>query len=69
MLKARVVNFKDGLLSSSMRDSKKGFKWISSLALELMVMAKFKAFDNNQCLENWLKMQTKTTRLKQSTIV
>jgi hypothetical protein len=26
MLKARVVNFKDGLLSSSMRDSKKGFK-------------------------------------------
>jgi len=47
MLEAKVVDFKNNLLSSSMRDSKKGFKCISSLALELMVMEKFKAFDNN----------------------
>jgi hypothetical protein len=47
MLKARVANFKENLMSSSMKHSKKGFKCIPSLALELMVMAKFKAFDNN----------------------
>ncbi len=47
MLEAKVVNFKNNLLSSSMKDSKKGLKCISSLALEFMVMEKFKAFDNN----------------------
>jgi hypothetical protein len=52
-----------------MKDSKKGFKCISSLALELMVMAKFKAFHNNQCPVDWFKTQVETTRLKQSTIV
>jgi hypothetical protein len=69
VLKARIVNFKDSLLLSSMKDSKKGFKHILSLILELMVMAKFMAFDNNQCPIDWFKMQAKTTRLKQSTIV
>ncbi len=69
MLEAKIVNFKDNLLSSSMKDSKKGFKCISSLALELMVMAKFKAFHNNQCPVDWFKTQVETTRLKQSTIV
>jgi hypothetical protein len=34
---------------SFMRDSKEGFKYISSLALELMAMEKFKTFNNNQC--------------------
>jgi hypothetical protein len=47
MLKAKVVNFKKTLVSSSMRDSKGGFKCTSSLALEFMVMVEFRAFDNN----------------------
>jgi len=50
MLKAIVANFKESLVSSSMKDSKEGFKCISSLDLELMLMEKFKAFNNNQCL-------------------
>jgi len=39
MLDTKVVNFKESPMSSSMRDSKEGFKCISSLALKLMVMA------------------------------
>jgi len=50
MLKVKIVNSKESSMSSSMKDSKEGHKYISSLALELMVMAKFKAFNNNQCL-------------------
>jgi hypothetical protein len=34
MLEARVVNFKENPMSSSMRDSKEGFKCISSLAFK-----------------------------------
>jgi hypothetical protein len=52
-----------------MKDSKEGVKCISSVALELMVMVEFKAFDNNQCLVDWFKTQVKTIRLEQSTIV
>jgi hypothetical protein len=51
-----------------MMDSKKGFKCISSLALKLMVMAKFKAFDT-QCPVDWFKTQVETIRLGQSTII
>jgi hypothetical protein len=69
MLEARIVDFQHNLLSSSMKDSKKGFKCNSSLALELKVMEKFKAFDNIECLVDWFKTQIETTRLKQSTIV
>jgi hypothetical protein len=69
MLKVRVVNSKESIMSSSMRDSKESLKCISSLTLELMVMVEFKAFDNNQCLANWFKTQVKTIRFKQSTIV
>jgi hypothetical protein len=47
MLEAKVANSKKNLVSSSMKDSKKGFKCIPSLTLELMVMAKFRASDNN----------------------
>jgi len=39
MLEAKVVNSKENPTSSFMRDSKEGFKCISSLALKLMVMA------------------------------
>jgi hypothetical protein len=39
MLEASVVNFLKSPMSSSTRDSKEGFKCISSLALKLMVMA------------------------------
>jgi hypothetical protein len=56
-------------LSSSMKDSKKGFKCISSFALELMVMENFKTFDNNQCPIDWFKTQVETTQLKQSIII
>jgi hypothetical protein len=52
MLKVRVIHYKESPMSSSMKDSKEGLKCISSLALELMVMAKFKAFNNNQCIVN-----------------
>jgi hypothetical protein len=45
-------------MSSSMRDLKEGFKCISSLALELMVMVEIKAFDNYQCLVDWLVQNT-----------
>jgi hypothetical protein len=41
MLEARVANFSKSPISSSMKDSNKGFKCISSLALELMVMVEF----------------------------
>jgi hypothetical protein len=68
MLKVRVSNSKDCLVSSSMEDSK-GLKCISSLALELMVMVEFRAFDNNQCSIDWFKTQVKTIRLEQSTLV
>jgi hypothetical protein len=69
MLKGRVANSKESLVSSSTRDSKEGLKCISSLVLELMVMVEFKAFDNNQCLVDWFKTQIKTIRLEQSTII
>ncbi len=39
MLEASIVNFFKSPMSSSTRDSKEGFKCISSLALKLMVMA------------------------------
>jgi hypothetical protein len=55
-------------MSSSMKDSK-GPKCISSLALDNMVMAKFKASNNNQCLTNWFKMQVVSIGVKKSTIV
>jgi hypothetical protein len=55
MLKVRVTNSKDCLVSSSMKGSKEGLKCISSLALEFMVMVEFRAFDNNQCLIDWFK--------------
>jgi hypothetical protein len=42
-----------------MKDSKEGFKCISSLALKLMVMVEFWAFDNNQCPIDWFKTQAK----------
>ncbi len=64
MLEVRVANFKESLISSSMRDSKEGFKCISFLALELMVMVEFWAFDNKQCLANWFRTQVKTIGLK-----
>jgi hypothetical protein len=44
MLKAKVVNSKENHVSLSMKDSK-DLKCISSLALELMAMEKFKPFD------------------------
>jgi hypothetical protein len=69
MLEAKVVNFKESPMSSSMQVSKDGFKCISSLDLKLMVITKFKAFNNNQCPTNWSKMQAKIIRLKQSTIL
>jgi hypothetical protein len=69
MLEAIVANLKKSLVSSSTRNSKEGFKCISSLALKLSVMAEFKASDNNQCLAYWFKMQAKTIGLKQTTIV
>jgi hypothetical protein len=50
MLEARVANFKESPMSSFMKDSKERLKCISSMDLELMVMAKFKASNNNQCL-------------------
>jgi hypothetical protein len=56
MLKAKVANSKK--IQSFMRDSKKGLKYISSLVLKFMVMAKFKASNNNQCPTDWFKMQT-----------
>jgi hypothetical protein len=59
MLKVRVANSKESLVSSSMRDSKEGLKCISSLSLELMVTVEFKAFDNIQCLTDWFKTQVK----------
>jgi hypothetical protein len=52
MFEARVANFKESRVLSSMKDSKKGLKCISSQVLKLMVMAKFKASNNNQCLTN-----------------
>jgi hypothetical protein len=55
-------------MSSSIKDSK-GLKCISSLALNNMVMEKFKAFNNNQCLANWFKTQVDSIGLKKSTIV
>jgi hypothetical protein len=64
MLEARIVNSKKTPVSSSMRDSKKCFKCISSLALEVMVMVEFRAFDNKQCPIGWFKTQVETTRLK-----
>jgi hypothetical protein len=45
-----ITNSKESLVSSSMKDSKEGFKCISSLALKLIVMAEFKGYDNNRCL-------------------
>ncbi len=54
MLEAIVANCKKSLLSSSMRDSKEGFKCISSFALKLIVMVEFRASDNNQCLAYWI---------------
>jgi hypothetical protein len=68
MLETKVVNLKENQVSSSTRVFK-GFKCISSLALELMVMAKFEPFDNNQCPIDWFKTQVEITRLKQSIIV
>ncbi len=56
-------------MSSSMKDSKEGLKCISSLALDNMVMEKFRAYDNNQCLANWFKTQVESIGLKKSTIV
>jgi len=56
MLETKVVNFKESQVSSSTRNSK-GLKCISSLALELMVMAIFKPFDNNQCPIDGFKTQ------------
>jgi hypothetical protein len=55
MLEARVANSKKSPMLSSMRDSKEGLKCISSLALKLMVMAKFKASNNNQSTIDWFK--------------
>jgi hypothetical protein len=49
MLEVRVVNFCDNPMLSSMRDSKEGLKFISSLALELTLMVNFREFNNNQC--------------------
>jgi hypothetical protein len=51
------------------KDSNEDLKYISSLALELMVMVEFKASTNNQCPTNWFKLQTEIIGLKQSTIV
>jgi hypothetical protein len=59
MLKAIVANSIESFMSSSMRDSKEGFKCISSLALKLIVMAEFRASNNNQCLAYWFQMQAK----------
>jgi hypothetical protein len=39
MLDTKVINFKESPMSSSIRDSKEGFKCISSLALKLTMMA------------------------------
>jgi hypothetical protein len=50
MLETKVTNCKKIPMSSSMKDSKKGLKCISSLVLKLMVMVEFKASDYNQCL-------------------
>jgi hypothetical protein len=69
ILEIKVANSKESPMSSSMKDSKEGLKCISSLVLDNMVMAKFKASNNNQCLANWFKMQVESTWLKKSTIV
>jgi hypothetical protein len=69
ILETRVVNSKESPMSSSMKDSKEGLKCISSLALDNMVMEKFRAYDNNQCLANWFKTQVESIGLKKSTIV
>jgi hypothetical protein len=51
-------------MSSSMRASKEGLKCISSLALKLMVITKFKASNNNQCPIDWFKIQIETMGFK-----
>jgi hypothetical protein len=64
MLEGRVGNFNDSPILSSMRDSKEGLKFISSLALKLMLMVEFRACNNNQCPIDWFKMQVETTCFK-----
>jgi hypothetical protein len=49
ILEIKVANSKKSPMSSSMKDLKEGLKCISSLVLDNMVMAKFKASNNNQC--------------------
>jgi hypothetical protein len=48
MLEARLANSTNIPESSSIRDSKEGFALTSSLALELIVIAKFKVLNNSQ---------------------
>jgi hypothetical protein len=57
MLEARIVYSKESPMLSSLKDSKEGLKCISSLVLKLMVMAKFKASNNNQSAIDWFKTQ------------
>ncbi len=59
MLEAKVVDSNDSPMLSSMRYSKEGLKFISSLALKLNLMAKFKASNNNQCLIDGFKIKQK----------
>jgi hypothetical protein len=54
---------------SSIRDSKEGLTLTSSLALELIVIVKFKASNNNQRPIDWFSTHALTTWLKESTIV
>jgi hypothetical protein len=60
---------KEILEPSSIRDSQKGLTLISSLALELIVIVKFKASDNSQQPIDWFSTHAPTTWLKESTIV